>query len=477
MATEFQFLLARLRAELAMARNLSRQDDAQKVIDLYNGQHYDYVLEELQTIFKSWKDLKLQIAIDNVTRSVVDKLSNVIDSAPVFTCDDAAVQDVINEVMADGMLKVALKKWECYSNAVELAALHPVWDDARKGFKFRVFHQGQLFVAQKDEDPEEADAIIYRREWYDSINKRDVIDYVNWSDEYAFIFDQNGTERSANPETNPDMVNPYGMIPFAFLRAQLPEGSFFPEVSEELTTAQIEIDLLLTYINQLCRLQSFGVPVAENWQGNGEIIIDPSLVLKIPAPIAGEPGGKFSFVTPPNTLPQLLEVLKDKLSRLLVRYGLPPSAFRLGGTASSGYARKLENFDLKRHRIDAIPLMTYALRDLWRIILRMYNVHNGTNVAENALIMIDYPEPEYEDDPTSAATKVDIMMKKIKAGVASPIDWAKQENPDLDDDAAEAFVTENLQRMQTLTRRFPNLAAIIGGTTTQNDGGANNGGI
>jgi hypothetical protein len=120
--------------------------------------------------------------------------------------------------------------------------------------------------------------------------------------------------------------------------------------------------------------------------------------------------------------------------------------------------------------------MTYAIRDLWHIILRMYNVHNGTSVNENALIMIDYPEPEYEDDPTSAETKVRIMMQKIKAGVASPVDWAKMENPDLDDDAAEEFVTENLQRMQNLTRRFPNLAAILGGTT-QNDGGANNGGI
>jgi len=199
-------------------------------------------------------------------------------------------------------------------------------------------------------------------------------------------------------------------------------------------------------------------------------------VLKIPAPI-GEPGGKFSFVTPPNTLTQLLDVLKDKLSRLLVRYGLPPSAFRLGGTASSGYALKLENFDLKRHRIDAIPLVTYALRDLWRIILRMYNVHNGTSVDENALIMIDYPEPEYEDDPTSAETKVRIMLQKIKAGVMSPVSWAMAENPDMDEEAAEEFVTANLQRMQNLTRRFPNLAAILGGTTTQNDGGANNGSI
>ena len=474
MPTDFQFMIARLRAELGMARNLSRQADAQKIIDLYNGKHKAYIETELKRIFTAWEDLELQIAIDNVSRSVIDKLSNVIDSTPIFTCEDASVQTVIDEVMADGMLSVALKKWEVYSNAVEFSALHPVWDDKRKGFKFRVFHQGQMFAAQRDDDPEEADAIIYRREWLDSVNQRAVTDYVNWSEDFAFIFDQNGNESSANPETNPDMVNPYKMIPFAILRSQMPEGTFFPETSEELETAQIEIDLLLTFINQLCRLQSFGIPVAENWSGNGKIVIDPSIVLKIPVPMAGEASGKFTFVTPPNTIPALLDVVKDKLSRLLVRYGLPPSAFRTGGSATSGYALKLENFDLKRHRIDAIPLVTAGIRQMWRIILRMWNTHNRTQVDENAIIGIDYPEPEYEDDPTSAEAKVRIRMQKIKAGVSSPIEWAKEENPDLTDDEAEKYVVDNLQRMANLQRRFPNLAAILGGD--QNSGGDANGG-
>lgn len=476
MATpEMQTLLARLRAEIGMARNLARQMDAQKIIDLYNGKHEAYVADELRRIFKRYQDLSLQIAIDNVTRSVVDKLSNVIDSTPVFTSEDPAVQAVIDAVMEDGMLGVALKKWEVYSNAVELAALHPVWIDAKRGFKWRVFSQADLFCAQSEDDPEEADAIIYRREWIDTINQTMITDYVNWSDETAFIFDGSGVYKSANPETNPDMVNPYGLIPFAILRAQLPDGTFFPETSEELVTAQIEIDILLTYINQLCRLQSFGIPVAENWSGSGEIIIDPSLVLKIPAPVAGEASGKFSFVTPPNTLPQLLDVLRDKLQRLLIRYGLPPSAFRIGGEAKSGYALKLENFELKRHRIDAIPLVTAAMRDLWRIILRMWNTHMGASIDENAVIGIDYPEPEYEDDPTSAEAKVRIKVQMMKAGVLSPEEWAIEANPDLTPDEAAAFVEANLTRMQSLQRRFSGLASLLGGGN--NNGGNTNGSI
>ena len=476
--TEFEFIIARLRAELGMARNIARQTDAQKIIDLYNGKHEAYVEAEIKRIFKNYNDLKLQISIDNVTRGVLDKLSNVIDETPVFSCDDENVQAMIDEVMADGMLGVAMKKWEVYANAVELSALHPIWDSELNKFKFRVFHQGQLYAAQKDEDPEEADALIYRREWYDSVNHKDIVDYVNWSNDYAFIFDSNGVQRSADPVTNPNMINPYGVIPFAVLRAQMPEGTYFPELSEELVTAQLEIDILLTYINQLARLQSFGIPVAENWSGNSEIVIDPSLVLKIPAPTAGEASGKFYFVTPPNTLPQLLDVLKDKLSRLLIRYGLPPSAFRVGGTVSSGYALRLESTELRRHRIDAIPLISAAIKDFWRIIIKMYNKHKNTNLDENAIISIDYPEPAYEDDPTTEQTKVNIRVQKIKMGVSSPIEWAMEENPDLNEEQAIAFVTENLQRMADLQRRFPNLAAILSNSAASKiTGGNNDGGI
>ena len=96
----------------------------------------------------------------------------------------------------------------------------------------------------------------------------------------------------------------------------------------------------------------------------------------------------------------------------------------------------------------------------------MYNKHKGTRLDENAVISIDYPEPAYEDDPQTEQTKVDIRVQKIKMGVSSPIEWAMEENPDLNEEQALEFVTENLQRMADLQRRFPNLAAILSSNST-----------
>lgn len=455
-------IINRMNLELSYAANLTRQAMAQKLIDYYNGEQLEHLEDVLAEQFTEPDALMMQLAIDNITRFIADEISRVFDSPPALSCENAAGQALLDELLKTGTLPLIFKTAEVYANLTGVCALHPWWDDMTNTIKTAILPSSVLFVAQRRDDPTEAEAVIYTREVRDTITPESRVEYVHWDSENVFIFDNvtTGAMRPPSPD-NPEMLNPYGILPFAWLRDQMAVGAFFSKSDEALINAQETLNVLLTSLNQLTKYQGFSQPVLSGCDAKTPIMVDPSRPIRIPPGLRDEQPGSFSFVTPDSKIGDILDEVQKHVERVCSRYGISMQSLKSGAETTSGYALKIQESRLERRRVDSTPLCRSALYQWWEIVKTIYNTHTGANIPADAELIIDFAEPQYNENPKDG---LEIDLKRIDAGLISPIAVIMRDNPDLDESAATALYNKNLSDRQATKRRY-GLADILGGPT------------
>jgi hypothetical protein len=463
MPSPWDTMMQRMRYELSLAANITRQDAAAKAIDYYNGKQLDHLDDLLAEQFSDPKSLRMQLGVDNVTRFVVDEISRVFDSAPTMTCDNANGQALIDSLTDDGVLAVTLKVAECYANLAQVCGLYVWWDERAQAIKTTPIPSSSLFVAQRQDDPTEAEAVVFTRELANTVAGNDTVQYVHWDDESHFIFDKAGVYYAPSA-TNPDKVNPYGIIPFAWMRDQLAIGSFFGDADDTLTNAQERLNVIMTEINQLMKYQAFSQPVIVGIDSKTPIAVDPSRPIRIPSALRDETPGDFRFVTPDSKIGDLIAAAREITKNLMARYGISIQALEDGGKVLSGASQKVANARLDRRRIDAIPLARMTMLQWWEVVKRVNNTHNpAQQIPLDAQIMVDFPEPTYPED---AASTLSNDEKRINLGLVSPVDLIMRDNPDLDEPQAVEKYNANRTFVTRANARY-GLAALISTPTPQ----------
>lgn len=454
-------IIQRMQLELTFAANLTRQAAAQKLIDYYNGEQLEHLENVLDAQFGDPDALKLQLAIDNLTRYVADEISRVFDSAPMLACENEAGQKLLDSQLKSGILPLLFKTAEVYANLTGVCALHSWWDEQTQQVKNTILPSSALFVAQRRDDPTEPEAVIYTREVRDTITPQPRIEYVHWDDERVFLFDlmTPGAMRPPSPD-NPEMINPYGILPFAWFRDQIAVGSFFSKSDEALANAQETLNVMLTSLNQLTKYQGFSQPVMSGVDAKNPIMVDPSRPIRIPPSLRDEQPGKFEFVTPGSKIGDILDEIEKLIERTCSRYGISMQAIRGDTSNVSGYSLRIQESRLERRRVDTLPLCRAALLQWWEIVKTIHNTHSvqSERVPADAELTIDFAEPQYNEDPKDA---IDVDAKKIEMGIISPIDVIMRDNPDLDERQAKAKYEQNLADRQATKKKY-GLADLLG---------------
>jgi hypothetical protein len=449
--TQFELMMQRMRYELSLAANITRQEAAAKAIDYYNGEQLEHLDTVLASQFADPKSLKMQPSMDNITRFIGDEISRVFDSPPKLTCDNTNGQALLDKLTADGVLAVTLKVAEVYANLTTVCALYPWWDERTKAIKTTPIPSSSLFVAQRPDDPTDVEAVVFVRELIDTVTGVNTVQYVHWDDGAHFLFDKFGVYTSADAATNPEMINPYGIIPFAFLRDSLAVGEFFGDMDESLISAQETLNVLLTEINQLCKYQGFSQPVCAGIDQKTPIAVDPSKPIRIPSTMRDETPGRFEFVTPQSKIADLVERARALVDSLCERYGISLKAMRDGSTAMSGAALRVSDRRLERRRVDNLPLARMALNRWWEVVKRINNTHGQPEVAIDEPLIIDFAEPQYQDDD---ATRLANDTAAVTLGTVSPVDIIIRDNPDLTPEEATAKYNANRAFTKAANQRY-----------------------
>ena len=110
--------------------------------------------------------------------------------------------------------------------------------------------------------------------------------------------------------------HPYGLIPMAFFRDDGPERTFWNAGTDDLINAQIMINVKITELNNLIKMQKFSIPVIIGDNPKGNVSVDPSNFISIPLADSSQScTPDFKFVTPDPKIRDLLTTSREAITR------------------------------------------------------------------------------------------------------------------------------------------------------------------
>ena len=388
-----------------------------KALDYYKGNTKEYVHDYFSESTLS----KVPIGNVNITKRVIDRISLVYMEAPIRTYTREDVTDYFSGK------DHKLQRLERMTNLLDGVLIKPCWrikDDGSECIEYDIIMDYEPIF---DTDPLKPHAIVYP-----IAQKAEVLDttpeqFAYWDSENHFIFDKNG--KMYTHDDNPDMVNPYGVLPFVeCFRDGKPETDYLDtNASTDLIQTNLAINVAETNKNANIMFQSFGYLFV-----NGAGIDKDTMQIGQDKVNYLGVDGSISIVSPPNAVPALDESIQSSYKMLAQNYHLPIS-FVEGTTAASGVALKLRNTELTDDRKSDVTRWREVEFKLFELERRIIAVEDGKDAGD--LEDVDFSESVEVLNDQEQRDKWEWELSK---GLIDLADILMQKNPDLTREEAEA---------------------------------------
>ena len=397
------------------------KQDRYEAMDYYKGNTIEYT----SRYFSKSTLSKIVTGNVNVTKRVIDRISLVYMTPParLYTRED------LPDFFKDKDLK--LQRLERITNLLDGVLLKPCWrikEDGSGCIEYDIIWDYEPIFG---DDPLNPEAIIYP-----ITKKATVLDttpeqWAYWDSENHFVFDADG--KSYTNDDNPDMLNPYGRLPFVeCYREGKPEMNYLDtNASNDLIATNLAINVAESNKAANVMFQSFGYMFVN---GSG---IDKD-VISIGQDKINYLGvdGTISIVSPPNSIPALDESIRSSYKMLAQNYHLPTS-FVEGTTAESGVALRMRNQELQDDRKSDVTRWRDIEYKLFELEELMIAVELGQDAGD--LEDVDFAE---SIDILSDQEQRDKWEWELSKGIIDLADILMQKNPDLTREEAEEILAE-----------------------------------
>jgi len=460
--------------------SILRRQDMQKRLDYFHDKQDSYLEQALYTQFEYPDRLKLQREFFNVTNLMINELAVLYNEDPLreikypikldkegkeIPGDEAMKekdQQMFDDILENTNLNNTLQTVNQFVKLMKTTLVKPEWDESEKAIAYRIFTPNMFDVIMDEANPSKAKAIVYSRNYpepslatYGNTDDRTSVDpfeesntvYHVWTDELYFMFTYKLGKKPTDIEisildnpANKDNINPYGTLDiFVPFRDSVPIDDFFTEGGDDIIVANESINVLLTELNHLIKMQSFSVPVRKGAPENSPVILDPSMTIDLPA---DDDMGKsdFKFVSPEAKIVEVQSEIEQKLRRLALKYKMNPDMFTSSGLKSSAESLQLQNFAqsvlIKKDK----PYFRKNEVKLFQMTKLVNNTHNSAKFSDTASLFVDYRDTEI---PMTQKDTDAHNLTMFNNGLMTKAEWLLDENPDLGTiDMAEQKIKE-----------------------------------
>lgn len=268
---------------------------------------------------------------------------------------------------------------------------------------------------------------------------------IVWNENEHYKLDTNNTKIPV--DGNPNMINPYGIIPFAILRVK--EGmDFYGEPNWNLLLNQIAVDIKLTDLDYTEIQQNFGVWFGVNTDlGSGQKF-DPGTLIQING--ATNERGEY----PPslqNIVPQISWEAHNsnidwRIKTTLLAEGLSGSSVSMDTKILSGSAKSLDEIELQEKRENYKSILIKFELELLNIFRTVWNYNNPDDKLSNGEFEVSFSK-EKPHETIDEKAKRRIMEKKFYIG--DEIDFI-MEDKGLDEMKAIEYLQKRKERKKVL---------------------------
>ena len=412
-----------------------------EALDYYNGKTKSYV----GNYFNESMLTKIVTGNVNITKRIIDRVSLVYMVSPKRTYTK---EDIVDTFFQKDM---KLQRLERMTNLLDGVLFKPCWriDDNGGHIEYDIiFDYEPLFFG---DDPMKPDAYVYPISMKAQVLTNESEKFAYWDKEHHFIFDRN--QKIYSNEDNPDMINPYGVLPFIeSYRDGKPEYNYMDtDASIDLIQTNLAMNVAETNKNANVMFQSFGYLYVN---GAG---IDTQDTMKIGQDRINYLGvdGTINIVAPPNSVPALDESIKSAYKMLSQNYHLPTS-FVDGVAAESGVALRLRNQELQDDRKSDISKWRDFEMQLFELERLIVAVEEGKDAGD--LEDVDFDE---STEILSNQEQRDKWDWELSKGIIDEADIMTQINPDLTrEEALEHLAERKVAPVVEETATSPLLQAL-----------------
>ena len=345
----------------------------------------------------------------NITKRVIDRISLVYMKAPL--------RDYSNENTPDFFYHKNLKmqRAEKLCNLLECILIKPTWRNEQ--IEYDIIRDWEPLFG---DDPLTPYGITYPLQVRSSVMDTTAEQWAYWDSENHFIYEK-GTGKKIATEDNPEMANPYQILPFVkCYRDGKPESSYFDTDASP--------DLIAT--NEATNVAEFNKNANIMFQSFGFGYITGSNIEKEKLDIGQDKwsflghDGVLNMVSPPNSVPALTDSIESSYKLLAQNYHLSV-AFVEGSTAESGVALRLRNQELMDSRRSDVERWKNIEQNLFSVEERIIAVELGRDAG--FLLGIDFEESTEILSEDEQRVKWDWELDK---GMIDVADILMQKDPD-----------------------------------------------
>ena len=371
---------------------------------------YDYYKGRTEAYTKGYfsDSLNKQIPCPNIniTKRVIDRISLVYMKTPI--------REYTNENTVDFFYQKDLKmqRAERLCNLLECILIKPTWRNER--IEYDIIRDWEPMF---DDDPLNPYAITYPLQVRSSVMDTTAELWAYWDYDNHFIYEK-GTGKKIVQDDNTEMVNPYGILPFVkCYKDGQPEASYFDtDASPDLIATNTAINVAEYNKNANIMFQSFGFG-----------FITGSNIEKEKLEIGQDKwsflghDGSLNMVSPPNSVPALVESIESSYKMLAQNYHLSLS-FVEGSKEASGVALKIRNSELLDSRRQDVERWKKIEQDLFEVEERILAIEQnrdagflrGIDYEESTEILSDQEQREKWDWELSHGliAEADILMQQ-----------------------------------------------------------------
>lgn len=460
---EFMVLQSFLKAKAREEEN--RKTKAGIRLAIYHDDWEDVLTARMKTLFceENWVRLRLsRNTSQNILKKVVNEVSSLYKREPARKLLGPNGKEIVDHPIMASVADwtMVLQVVNRYANLLNDVGLVVRWDRGMERLVLDVLTPANTSVIQRDGFPNQAAAA-----YWEIVDKADTQfqaerqRYIYFDDEQHFIFDKRGVRYDPSTDnSNPDLVNPYGIAPFAFVHRTMRPNMFWdPTDGNDLIESTLDAGISRTLKGHLFLRQSFKQPWLKGQLNKGitpQMVTDPATMLHC------DEGGEFGVLDLQVDFASIDTAINANVDATLGTYGLSLGQFA-ATEDQSGVSLEIRNRGLREIREAQIPLFRQFEADLFERMVAVWNAENpGRPVPEGSYIQVDFAEPEVYSDPDKRWADAE---RKLMRGLISPTQFYQLFNPDADAETARKAIEENMAALAKLKDLGWSMSDMIAG--------------
>jgi hypothetical protein len=399
----------------------SRRMDAQKRIQLYEGNQIPYIEERLEEHFSDIT--KFSPTSLNVVKKIINAKSAVYIKDAKRTCSSEKDTKLYKQIQEQSALGLRMRQANRLSKLTGVVLLKVVWRNGKIDLDVIT---PDICSVETGKSPRDLKSVTITH--YPADERVSELTHVRWTPAKIERLDYNGNVKSQES-------NPYGFLPFVPVWSDLPIYDFWVEPGDSLVSTQLAINEKLTDLIYILRLQGFSLPVLKGTK-NELIEFSPGQAISLPDSQYAD----FSFESPNSPIKAVVDSIDYLIRELAVTEGLPASYLSSKPSErKSGYALLVQNKELQEIRDNDIDLFKIYEKELFETIKAVWNYHNVSNRFGDSTLKVNFFDPTQ----VQAEEKADFWSKMIEMGAMSPVDIIMRLDPDLSEEQAKQKFNQN----------------------------------